>query len=90
MVVVSKLCHMEFGPNDHQEDAPHFMKNWRCPKLNLNYFRKFSDFNDRMLVTVINATHFDQLEIMRAETLEYDEQIYEEVPGFESLRKIST
>ena len=43
-----------------------------------------------MLVTVINATHFDQLEIMRAETLEYDEQIYEEVPGFESLRKIST
>ena len=25
MVVVSKLPHAEFGPNDHREDTPHFM-----------------------------------------------------------------
>ena len=25
MVIVSILPHAEFGPNDHQEDAPHFI-----------------------------------------------------------------
>ena len=28
MVVVSVVPHAEFGPNDHREDAPHFLFEW--------------------------------------------------------------
>ena len=59
MIVVSILPHVEFGPNDHREDAPHFTM------LSVNFIIKLQVQNlmsRRVKTLTIRDTHATSFE----------------------------
>lgn len=46
--------------------------------------------NDQLEYIMISEINFERLELLPKIDVIFDEQVYEDVPGFESLRKVFT
>ena len=82
------MVHLLYAINNHISASSQKVSLLKIPQFRT----KFEDLNEKQEIEfiMISKTNFEKLERLEKAENEHIEQVYEEVDGFESLRKILT
>ena len=82
------MVHLLYAIDNHISASSQKVSLFKIPQFRT----KFEDLNEKQEIEfmMISETNFEKLERLEKAENEHIEQVYEEVDGFESLRKILT